>query len=296
MKQIQLLVKLIVVSTCIYQSIGFNVRFDNGSEYEGRVEIQYDNGMCQVLEYGIITNGIQPVYMCGPLDCESAAANDSRDEADYGGINGTVWSNSVSCTGAEYAIEQRAHRDGGQWESIKCASYSGDLINKMQQFCCNIDFQLSLEDSRKIMDGDNIYSTLAAAANIELIRIGLSDLHDNVTIINIIKNYITIKKGSPTWVIVTALAGAIAAVVGLITCLCKCLCIIIPDDLKKKMGCGRCAQGSKSETSYTRLTNMPERGLVDDADTCHSVEGGPQGKGDPRPPDDTSADATTTPT
>ena len=61
------------------------------------------------------------------------------------------------------------------------------------------------------------------------------------------------------------------------------------------MGCGRCAQGSKSETSYTRLTNMPERGLVD-ADTCHSVEGGPQGKGDPRPPDDTSADATTTPT
>ena len=72
---------------------------------------------------------MQPVYMCGPLGFESAVANDSRDEADYGGINGTVWSNSVSCTGAEYAIEQRAHHDGGQWESIKCALYSGDLIN-----------------------------------------------------------------------------------------------------------------------------------------------------------------------
>ena len=62
------------------------------------------------------------------------------------------------------------------------------------------------------------------------------------------------------------------------------------------MGCGRCVQGSKSETSYTRLTNMPERGLVDDADTCHFVDGGFQGKGDPRPSDDTSVDATTTPT
>ena len=180
MKQIRLLVKLIIVCTCICQSIGFNVCFVNGSEYEGRVEIQYDTGMCRVLEYGIITNGMQPVYMCEPLGFESTVANDSRDEADYGGINGTVWSNSVSCSGAEYAIEQRAHRDGGQWESIKCASYSGYLINKMQQFCCNIDFQLSSEDSRKIMDGDNIYSTLSAAANIESIRIGLSDLHDNV--------------------------------------------------------------------------------------------------------------------
>ena len=137
MKQIRLLVKLIIVSTCVCQAIGFNVRFDNESEYEDGVEIQY---------------------------IESAVANDSRDEADYGGINGTVWFDSVSCTGAEYAIEQRAHRDGGQWESIKYASYSGDLINKMQQLCCNIDFQLSSEDSRKIMDGDNIYSTLSAAA------------------------------------------------------------------------------------------------------------------------------------
>ena len=136
------------------------------------------------------------------------------------------------------------------------------------------------------MDGDNIYSTLSAAANIESIRIRLSDLHDNVTIINIIKNYVTIKKGSPTWVIVTALAGAVAGVVGLITCLTKGLCKIISDDLKKKMDCGHCMQGSKSETSYTRLTNMPERGLVDDADMHHSVDGGPQGKGDPRPSDD----------
>ena len=99
------------------------------TEYEGRGEIQYDTGMCRLLEYGIITNGIQPVYMCGPLGFESAVANDSRDEADYGGINGTVWFDSVSYTGVEYAIEQRAYRDGGQWESIKCASYSSDLIN-----------------------------------------------------------------------------------------------------------------------------------------------------------------------
>ena len=146
------------------------------------------------------------------------------------------------------------------------------------------------------MDGDNIYSTLPAAANFESIRIRLSDLHDNVTIINIIKNYITIKKGSPTWVIVTALTGAVAAVVGLITCLTKGLCIIIPDDLKRKMGCGRCVQGSKSETSDTGLTNMPERGVVDDTDMHHSVDGVPQGTGDPRSSDDTSADATTTPT
>ena len=100
----------------------------------------------------------------------------------------------------------------------------------MQQFCCNIDFQLSSEDSRKIMDSDNIYSTLPAAANVKSIRIGLSDLHVNVTVINIIKNYITMQKGLPTWVIVTALAGAVAAVVALITGLCKCLCIIISDD------------------------------------------------------------------
>ena len=67
------------------------------------------------------------------------------------------------------------------------------------------------------MDGDNIYSTLPAAANFESIRIGLSDLHDNVTVINIIKNYITIKKGSSTCVIiiiVTALAGAVGALLG----------------------------------------------------------------------------------
>ena len=32
-------------------------------------------------------------------------------------------------------------------------------------------------------------------------------------------------------------------------------------------------QRSKSEISYTRLTNMPERGLVDDANMHHSVDG-----------------------
>ena len=62
------------------------------------------------------------------------------------------------------------------------------------------------------------------------------------------------------------------------------------------MGCGHCVQGSKSETSDTRLTNMPEHSVVDDTDMYHSVDGGPQGKVDPRPSDDTSADATTTQT
>ena len=293
MKQIRLLVvQLMIVSTCVYQPISFNVHFDNGSEYEGRVEIQYDTGMCRVLEYGIITNGTQPAYMCGPLSFESAIANDSRDESDYGGINGTAWIGSVGCNDAEYALEQRADRDGGQWESIKCVSNSarGDLTanNKTQQFCCNIDVELSSEDSRKIRDGNNINITFPAAANIKSIRIVLSDLHANVTI----NNYITIKMGSSVWVIVTALAGVVVAVVGLIAYLSNALCIIIPDDLKKKIGCGRCVQGSKSETSYTRLTNMPECAVVDDADMRHSVDGEPQGEGDPRPSDDTSADAT----
>ena len=298
MKQTLLLKLMIVVSACVYRSNGFTVHFDNGSEFEGRVEIQYHTGRCLVLADKIVANGngitndTQFVYTCRQLGFESIQESvGGRDEAYYGGNNGTIWFAGVSCTGAESALEQRLH--DGQWESTKCtlSSSNGDLFtpnNKtpQQQFCCNIDFRLlymwlSSEDSRKIMVGDNIYSTLSAAAKIKSVRIGLSDLHVNVTIINIINNYIAIKNGSPIWVAATALAGAVAAVVGLITCLTKGFCIIIPDDLKKKMGCGRCVQESKSETSYTRLTNMSEGDTVDSADTSSSADEGHHDQGDP---------------
>ena len=55
MKQILLLLELLVVSNCVYRSNGFKVRFDNGSEYEGRVEMQFDNSTqgIQCVEDGI---------------------------------------------------------------------------------------------------------------------------------------------------------------------------------------------------------------------------------------------------
>ena len=313
MKQTLLLKLIVVVSACVYRSNGFNVRFDNGSEFEGRVEIEYHNGMCLVLADKIVVaiyNGhfiANDTHMCRQLDFESTQESVSsirRNEAYYGGNNGTIWFTSMSCTGAESALEQRS--DDGKWESIKCtfSSNNGDLFtpnNKTQQFCCNIDFRplymwLSSEDSKKIIDGDNIYSPLTAEASIKSIRIGLSDLYVNVTVINIINYYNYITKGSPTWVIVTAIAGAVAAVVGLITCLYKGLCIIIPDDLKRKMGCSRSVQGSKSETPYTRLTNMSEGYAVDSADTSSSADGRHHDQGDPKLSNNTGVDDTTTPT
>ena len=41
MKQILLLWEFIIVSACVHRSSAFYVHFDNGSEFEGRIEIQY---------------------------------------------------------------------------------------------------------------------------------------------------------------------------------------------------------------------------------------------------------------
>ena len=91
--------------------------------------------------------------------------------------------------------------------------------NKTQQFSCNIDFRSS-GDSEGMMDGEN---TLPAASDFKAIRIVLSDHHDNTTItinnINNINN--ACKESAPTWLIVTAIAGAIGIAIALIMCLCK---------------------------------------------------------------------------
>ena len=112
MKQTLLLKLIVVVSAFVYRSDGFKVRFDNGSEFEGRVEIEYHNGMCLVLADKIVAaNGhlnliANDKHMCRQLDFESTQESVSgirRNEAYYGGNNGTIWFTSMSCTGTESA-------------------------------------------------------------------------------------------------------------------------------------------------------------------------------------------------
>lgn len=101
---ILLLLKLIIVSICVY---GFKVRFDNGSEYEGKVEIQYydDTGTVRCSDEWN-PNDTQTIF-CRRLRANESSIDEAIDEAYYHGRdNGTIWFDSVSCNGTGPALEQ----------------------------------------------------------------------------------------------------------------------------------------------------------------------------------------------
>ena len=88
---ILLLLKLIIVSICVYRSNGFKVRFDNGSEYEGKVEIQYydDTGTVRCNDEWN-PNDTQTVF-CRRLRANESSIGEAIDEAYYHGRdNGTI--------------------------------------------------------------------------------------------------------------------------------------------------------------------------------------------------------------
>ena len=243
MKQI-LLLKFIIASTCIYRFNGFHVRFDNGFEFEARVEIQYDDEERghTVCDGGWNRNDTR-VISCRHLGPESVeeSANDTTDETYYEEGNHTIWFNSTSCNGTELALEQCLH-------SAKCTTSSSNdrapnNYNETQFFSCNIDFQQQSSE-----DNENIYSTVPATAvkGLKSIRIVLSGYNNTVIIINnnnttiinnnnttIINNNInnatvTVSCSDPKkpflWpFIVSAVAAVATAAILFITCLCRCL-------------------------------------------------------------------------
>ena len=176
--------------------------------------------------------------VCRQLSFGSAenSTNDTRDEAYYHeGGNGIFWFESFSCNGSEPALEQCLY---DEWEStqeqdagVKCASNNDFIPNKTQQFSCNIDFRSS-RDLEEIMDGEK---KLPAASDLKSMRIVLSDHHNNATIII---NNINNAEGAPTWLIVTAITGAIGTFITFIMCLCKAL-HKIPDEWTKIKPCLR---------------------------------------------------------
>ena len=202
MKQILLLIEFLIVSACVHRSIGFPVRFENGSEYEGRLEIQYHDEMGTVCDDGWDRN--DTLVVCRQLGFESA------NNTDY-----TIWFYSSSCDGTEAALERCLN--GTEWKSthgqdpgVKCTSNNG-TNNNTQQFFCNIDsFRLLSSE-----DGESMYSYLPATANLEFIRIVLYLQNTTVIIIH---------DSSPIWMIVATTVGAITSVViavtGVVTCLC----------------------------------------------------------------------------
>ena len=112
MKQILLLLEFMIIFAGVHRCNSFRVRFDNGSEYEGKVEIQYyDDNSTVCVEWR--QNNTQVVH------CKELGFEESRDEeADNyeGDVNGTIWFDSVSCNGTELALEQCTHSG---WESTR---------------------------------------------------------------------------------------------------------------------------------------------------------------------------------
>ena len=252
MKQI-LLLKFIIASTCIYRFNGFRVHFDNGSEFEARVEIQYNDDEERahtVCDSGWNRNDTR-VMSCRQLGPESVEESaNATDEAYYEEGNYTIWFNSTSCNGTELALEQCLH---SEWESdhepdagaICSSSNAPNNYNETKLFSCNIDFQQQSSE-----DGENIYSTMPATAvkGLKSIRIVLSGYNNTVIIINnnnttIINNNInnsTTITGSLVscadsfvWpFIISAVAAAISATAAFITCLCAGL-HKLPKDARK---------------------------------------------------------------
>ena len=279
MKQI-LLLELLAVSTCVYRSNGFKVRFDNGSEYEGKVEIRrYDNStQGTVCDSGWDLNDTQVV--CRKLGL-SAIANDTRDEDYYyEGGNGTIWFESASCNGTESTIEQCPH---GEWEStyeqgagVKCISSNNSDFrpnNKTQQFYCNIEIVANY--------GKNVYSRDAEnpRENLTSLCIALS-VHHNTN---------TGSSGShPVWIIVSAVAGAIAAFTALSVGLYK---IIMPLKWKRRMRYVPHEQkspegGSSRRTLYQRMPS-------DLADTPDHSDNDNNRQSDSGEAEDTNIESTT---
>ena len=198
MKQTLLLLDILIVSYCIHRSNGFHVRFENGSEFEGRMEIQYHDDQRGTVCDGRWNHNDTQV-LCRQLGFESA---NNTDEG-Y-----TTWFYSVSCNGTEGALEQCLN--GTVWKSTReqgtgteCISSNNALSNKILEFSCNIDFRSpSSED-------DNIYSYMPATASPESIRIVLSG--HNTTIIIYQTHH-----SSPSWEIILAIVGAIVGIVGTI--------------------------------------------------------------------------------
>ena len=106
---------LLVASTCVYRSDSLKVRFDNGSEYEGRVDIYHNGTLGSVCDFGWDLNDIQ--FMCKELSFEPQI-DDDRDEACYYGSyledNNTIWFESVNCSDTEFILEQCSH---DEWNS-----------------------------------------------------------------------------------------------------------------------------------------------------------------------------------
>ena len=118
MKQILLLLEFIILTTCVYRSSAFHVHFDNGSDFEGRIEIQYHvDGQGMVCDGGWNPRSNDTEVVCRQLSFGSAkeSTNDTTDEGDYyEGDNGTIWFESVSCYSGQSALEQCSDDD---WES-----------------------------------------------------------------------------------------------------------------------------------------------------------------------------------
>ena len=207
MKQILLLLEFIIVCACVHRSNSFPVRFENGSEFKGRLEIQFhDDELGTVCDDGWDRN--DTLVVCRQLEFESA--NNTDDESNY-----TIWYYSSSCDGTEAALEQCLN--GTEWKGthgqdpgVKCTSSNNGPTNNTQQFFCDIDFRLpSLED------GESMYSYLPATASLEFIRIVLHP--HNTTVIPHYTHDISL------WIIVPTIVGAIATVVIAIIGIVKCL-------------------------------------------------------------------------
>ena len=206
MKQILLLLKFIIVSACVYRSNGVLVRFENGSEFEGRVEIQYHNH-----ERGTVCDGgwnrNDTLVLCRQLGFESAKTTDEG----Y-----TTWFYSASCNGtSEVALEQCSNDT--EWKSheedpgaYECASSNNAPNNKTQLFSCNIDFRLPSSE-----DGDNIYGHMPVTASHESTRMVLSSHHTTIII-----------QRETIWSIVGSVLGTIATVIVAVTAVITLLFMI----------------------------------------------------------------------
>ena len=186
-----------IVFACIYRCNGFRVRFDNGSEYEGKVEIQYyDDNSTVCVEW--IQNNTQVVH-CKELDFEEFG----EEEADYyeEDMNGTIWFDSVNCNGTELALEQCTHSG---WEStqnvgVKCNSLHINETKKKPQFFCDFaNFQL-IEERHKMPTTATLRST----------RIVFSDYNNTTIIIN---NHITNTNNSLIVSIISVVISAVSAI------------------------------------------------------------------------------------
>ena len=91
------------------------VRLVNGStQYEGRVEVQYNGEWGTVCDDGWDLNDAQVV--CRQLGFGTAIA--ARDNAYYGQGSGQIWLEELNCTGTELTIENCSHNGWGNEDCL----------------------------------------------------------------------------------------------------------------------------------------------------------------------------------